>query len=99
MGWALQPTLEAKETALKIALWTCKKKMELMHHSDHGVQYCSLAHVDLIQKAGIKINMCSSAEPNENSMAERLNRTLKKEFSNSERVEKLKWYFCKNKFF
>ena len=27
------------------------------------------------------MSMCSSAEPNENSMAERLNRTLKEEFN------------------
>jgi putative transposase len=59
--------------ALKMALQTRKKKTELVHHSDCGVQYCSWAYVDLIQKAGIKMSMCSSAEPNENSMAERLN--------------------------
>jgi putative transposase len=59
--------------ALKMALQTRKKKTELVHHSDSGVQYCSWAYVDLIQKAGIKMSMCSSPEPNENSMAERLN--------------------------
>jgi transposase InsO family protein len=84
----LQPTLEAKGPvgALKMALQTRKKKTELIHHrattrSDRGVQYCSWAYLDLIQKAGIKMSMCSSAEPNENSMAERLNRTLKEEFN------------------
>jgi transposase InsO family protein len=84
----LQPTLEAKGSvgALKMALQTRKKKSELVHHrattrSDRGVQYCAWAYVDLIQKAGIKMSMCSSAEPNENSMAERLNRTLKEEFN------------------
>jgi putative transposase len=82
VGWALQPTLEAKGPvgALKMALKTRKKKTELIHHSDRGVQYCSWAYVDLIQAAGIKLSMCSSAEPNENSMAERLNRTLKEDF-------------------
>ncbi|MEY4538999.1 MAG: hypothetical protein RLZZ306_756 [Bacteroidota bacterium] len=82
VGWALQPTLEAKGpvAALKMALKTRKKKTELIHHSDRGVQYCSWAYVDLIQAAGIKLSMCSSAEPNENSMAERLNRTLKEDF-------------------
>ncbi|WP_435357765.1 integrase core domain-containing protein [Emticicia sp. SJ17W-69] len=29
----------------------------------------------------MKISMCSSAEPNESSMAERLNRTLKEDFN------------------
>jgi putative transposase len=82
VGWALQPTLEAKGpvAALKMALKTRKKKTELIHHSDRGVQYCSWAYVDLIQAVGIKMSMCSSAEPNENSMAERLNRTLKEDF-------------------
>jgi len=43
VGWALQPTLEAKGPvgALKMALQTRKKKTELVHHSDRGVQYCS----------------------------------------------------------
>ena len=88
VGWALQPTLEAKGPvgALKMAFQTRKKKTELIHiapatRSDRGVQYCSWAYVDLIQQAGIKMSMCSSAEPNENSMAERLNRTLKEEFN------------------
>ena len=88
VGWALQPTQEAKGPvgALKMALQTRKKKTELIHiapatRSDRGVQYYSWAYVDLIQKAGIKMSMCSSAEPNENSMAERLNRTLKEEFN------------------
>ncbi len=31
--------------------------------------------------ANVKISMCSSAESNENSMAERLNRTLKEDFN------------------
>ena len=68
VGWALQPTLEAKGPlgALKMALQTRKKKTELIHHSDREVQYCSWAYVDLIQQAGIKMSMCSSAEPNEN---------------------------------
>ena len=82
-GWALQPTLEAKGpvAALKMALKTRKKKTELVHHSDRGVQYCSWAYMDLIQAAGIKLSMCSSADPNENSLAERLNRILKEEFN------------------
>ncbi|MEY4540050.1 MAG: hypothetical protein RLZZ306_1807 [Bacteroidota bacterium] len=68
VGWALQPTLEAKgpEVALKMALQTRKKKTKLIHHSDRCVQYCSWAYVDLIQAAGIKMSMCSSAELNEN---------------------------------
>ena len=39
-GWALQLTLEAKSPvgALKMALQTRKKKTELVHHSDRGVQ-------------------------------------------------------------
>ena len=83
-----QPTLEAKGPVgvLKTALQTRKKKTELIHIAqatrlDRGVQYCSSAYVDLSQQAVIKMSMCSSAEPNENSMAERLNRTLKEKFN------------------
>ena len=74
----MKPTIEAKGSlsTLKIALQTRKMKMKLIHHYDRGVQYCSWDYVDLIQEAGIKMSMCSSTESNENSMAERLNRTL-----------------------
>ncbi len=37
--------------------------------------------MDLLRDANVKISMCSSAEPNESSMAERLNRTLKEDFN------------------
>ncbi len=40
-----------------------------------SAEFCNYwAYADLIQKADIKISMCSSAEPNKNSMAERLKR-------------------------
>lgn len=83
VGWSLQKKLDAKGPvlALKMALESRTKATQLIHHSDRGVQYCSWAYVDLLRDANVKISMCSSAEPNENSMAERLNRTLKEDFN------------------
>ncbi len=69
----MQPTFEAEGAlgALKMALQTRKKKRELIHHFNNGVQYCLWDYVDLIQEAGIKMSMCSSTESNENSIAEK----------------------------
>jgi putative transposase len=49
VGWALQPTLEAKSPVgtLKMALQTRKKKTELIPHSDRVVQYCLWFIIDL----------------------------------------------------
>ena len=66
MGWVLQPTLEAKGPVgvfLKMALQTRKKKNELVHHSERGVQYCSWTYGDLIQKVGIKMSICFLQNP------------------------------------
>jgi len=67
--------------ALKMELQSRTTVTQLIHHSDRGVQYCSWAYVDLLRDSNVEISMCSSAEPNENSMAERLNRTLKGNFN------------------
>lgn len=52
---------------------------ELIHHSDRGFQYCHPDYTDLLEKHHIKISMTTKYDPYENSVAERVNETIKNE--------------------
>lgn len=81
IGFRIAENLTASETikALQMALQQRNKEIELIHHSDHGVQYCSGEYVDLLHKNNIKISMAEIGNPYENAVAERVNGTLKNE--------------------
>jgi transposase InsO family protein len=73
--------------ALKMALKQRVNKSEaLVHHSDRGVQYCSHAYVKLLQKNNIQISMTQTGDPLENAVAERINKTIKEEFTNDRQI-------------
>lgn len=65
------------------------KILSLIHHSDRGVQYCCHAYVKLLQKNNVQISMTQSGDPLENAVAERINRTIKEEFTDDREM-----YFC-----
>lgn len=81
IGWALEPYLEAELAlaALRMALASRKVEPGLVHHSDRGVQYASLAYTDLLKESGIRISMSRRGNPYDNAKAERFMRTLKYE--------------------
>ena len=69
-------------TALQHALkQRTDKSLPLIHHSDRGVQYCCHAYVKMLQKSKVQISMTQSGDPLENAVAERVNRTIKEEFT------------------
>lgn len=80
-GFYLAETLEAIGciNALKMAVAGCADCSRLIHHSDRGIQYCSLNYVDLLQENHIKISMTENGDPLENAIAERVNGILKEE--------------------
>jgi len=53
--------------------------VDLIHHSDRGLQYVSAAYTSLLLEAGIKISMTESGDPKDNAVAERQNNTMKNE--------------------
>jgi transposase InsO family protein len=53
----------------------------LTHHSDRGVQYCCHAYVRTLRKNKVNISMTQSGDPLENPVAERINKTIKEEFT------------------
>ena len=65
--------------ALKQALQQKAAERIVIHHSDRGVQYCSTAYVDLLQKNNALISMTENGDPYENAIAERVNGILKTE--------------------
>ena len=53
-----------------------------IHHSDRGVQYCCHDYTNLLKKYNIKISMTETGNPLDNAIAERINKTIKEEFTN-----------------
>ena len=74
-------SLEALRMALA-ALEGAAKPLQLTHHSDRGIQYCSGKYVKLLQDNGIRISMTENGDPLENAIAERVNGIIKEEYLN-----------------
>lgn len=84
VGYHVAETLTAVEAvqALQMALSALgpKHHLQLTHHSDRGVQYCSHEYVKLLQDNGIQISMTENGDPLENAIAERVNGIMKEEY-------------------
>ena len=83
MGYHVADNLSAINCmkALKMALSNEDNcYANLTHHSDRGLQYCSMEYVSLLQEKQIKISMTESGDPRDNAIAERVNGILKEEF-------------------
>ena len=83
MGYRLSDNLSAAASveALKMALKNRKHSYPLIHHSDRGLQYCSLLYTKLLQQHAIGISMTQDGSPYDNAIAERVNGILKDEFA------------------
>jgi putative transposase len=81
IGWALEPYLEAELAlaALRMALTARRVEPGLVHHSDQGVQYASLAYTELLKERGIRISMSRRGNAYDNAKAESFIKTLKYE--------------------
>jgi putative transposase len=81
IGWALDRTMEEELTlsALRLALSRRMVEPGLVHHSDRGSQYASLAYSELLKGNGIKISMSRKANPWDNAACESFMKTLKYE--------------------
>jgi len=80
VGFYLCEDLSAKGCilALKMALKNNPERKNLIHHSDRGLQYYSVAYVKLLEPS-IRISMSENSDPLENAIAERMNGILKDE--------------------
>lgn len=86
VGWNISNKLEAEGalSALLMALeqLPAKSTLDLIHHSDRGIQYCSDKYVSRLKASGIAISMTENGDPLENAIAERVNGILKTEWLN-----------------
>lgn len=61
------------------------KNTNIIHHSDHGSQYCSYIYTGLLKEHHILISMGEIGNCYENAMAESMNSILKNEFEMGQR--------------
>jgi putative transposase len=76
--------IEGSMRALKQALRGKNNLEGTIHHSDRGIQYCSIGYTELLTSKKIQISMAAKGNPYENAVAERVNGILKEEFLLSE---------------
>jgi transposase InsO family protein len=82
VGWAFENTLDASLaiTALEQALDARRpQRGGLIHHSDRGVQYASIAYRQKLADRDITISMSRPGNPFDNAKAESFMKTLKTE--------------------
>jgi transposase InsO family protein len=93
VGYHVAETLETIESvqALNMALSAldAESHIQLTHHSDRGVQYCSQEYVKLLHDYNIRISMTENGDPLENSVAERINGIIKDEYLDSYEINNL----------
>ena len=82
MGYSIAANMDTNSMikAYEMALKNRKTSHSLIHHTDRGLQYCSQEYVKLSTDNGVRISMTENADPYENALAERMNRTMKEEF-------------------
>jgi transposase InsO family protein len=81
VGWKLSRQIDTQLTldALELALTQRRPTPGLIHHSDRGVQYASLAYVARLEQAGARVSMSAKGNPYDNAKAESFFKTLKRE--------------------
>jgi len=94
VGYHVAETMDAIQSieALQMALATLRGAavpLQLTHHSDRGIQYCSGKYVKLLQDNGIMISMTENGDPLENAIAERVNGIIKEEYLNHYQTDAL----------
>jgi putative transposase len=83
VGWACSDrmTTELVLDAFEMAIWARKERLdgELVHHSDRGGQYTSIACTDRLAEAGVAHSVDSKGDSYDNAAAESLNSLCKRE--------------------
>ena len=83
LGYCISGNLKASSAlkTIKMAIRTIDASSNCIHHSDRGIQYCCNAYTEHLKRNSIKISMTENGDPLENPIAERINRTIKEEFT------------------
>ena len=92
MGWALESNMrvEMVKKALEMAHKNCIfKHLNIIHHSDRGIQYCCPDHSEFAESKGFILSTTQQYDPYENAIAERINGILKYEFGLKKTIKSL----------
>ena len=86
VGWAMADTLHTQVVldALNMALWQ-RRPVSVVHHSDQGCQYTSIAFGLRCREAGVRPSMGSVGDAYDNAMAESFFATLETELLDQKR--------------
>jgi putative transposase len=81
VGWHVHDSLQTGQVAqaLKMALKGRQTNQPLIHHSDRGIQYCSIHYQQIHQRHGVTCSMTDGYDCYQNALAERINGILKTE--------------------
>lgn len=81
IGWKLSRQIDTGLTlaALQMAVAQRQPAPGLIHHSDRGVQYASVAYVARLEQIGAHLSMSAVGNPYDNAKAESFFKTLKHE--------------------
>ncbi len=81
VGWSIGDSLHAELVvdAVEMAIRRRRPEAGLVHHSDRGSQYVSLAMGNRLREAGIDTSMGEKGSPLDNAVAESFFATFKKE--------------------
>ena len=84
VGWSMAEHLRTELVldALDMAIAQCQPGAGLVHHSDHGCQYTSLAFGRRLQQAGLVASMGTIGDALDNAVAESFFATLECELLN-----------------
>jgi transposase InsO family protein len=84
VGWQASTSVNARLVldALQQALHERKIGEGLIHHSDHGVQYLSIAYSQALLEAGVAASVGSKGDAYDNALAETINGLYKAEVIN-----------------
>jgi len=86
VGWAVSTTMRTEDLPLQAfnhAVWQSDSDLsELVHHSDRGSQYLSLAYTDRLIELGIAPSVGSRGDSYDNALAEAVNAAYKTEVIN-----------------
>ncbi|MCF6270586.1 MAG: IS3 family transposase, partial [Melioribacteraceae bacterium] len=88
MGFNISEDLRAISAvkALKMAIKNMSDVDNCIHHSDRGIQYCSKEYTAILHRKKIKLSMTENSDPLENAVAERINKTVKEEFTEEKQI-------------
>jgi len=92
MSHVLADSLKAKHacSALLKAISTINNPEGIIHHSDHGSQYCSDAYQNILKANNMLCSMTGAARCYDNAVAERINGILKQELGLGMTIPSLK---------